>query len=181
MSRPRRAETPEKKRSVFALVGQAGALVALIGGIVTLVFVFKPGWKPKEVDVGTATITDVRVLQPVTFKRYLQEQELSTGTLARQQLLKPGVMVAFHYELDGFRGRSIPLRWELNNAKTNELVDQDQAVTITPSTNAEGRDWYVWVPRPTAQRRYYITVTLYQPQKQRVPLKRFDTPPFAGG
>jgi hypothetical protein len=37
------------------------------------------------------------------------------------------------------------------------------------------------VPRPTARRRYYITVTLYEPQKQRVPLKRFDTPPFAGG
>lgn len=174
------APSPKKKRSVFALVGQAGVLVGLIGGIVTLVFVFRPGWKPKEVDVGTAKITDVRVLEPVTFKRYLQEQELSTGTLSREQLLKSGVMVSFHYELDGFRGRRVPLRWELNEAKTNALVDQDQAVTITPSTNAEGRDWFVWVPQPRARRRYYITVTLYQPGKQLVPLEHFDTASFTG-
>lgn len=174
------APSPKNKRSVFALVGQAGVLVGLIGGIVTLVFVFRPGWKPKEVDVGTAKITDVRVLEPVTFKRYLQEQELSTGTLSREQLLKSGVMVSFHYELDGFRGRRVPLRWELNEAKTNALVDQDQAVTITPSTNAEGRDWFVWVPQPRARRRYYITVTLYQPGKQLVPLEHFDTASFTG-
>lgn len=174
------APSPRKKRSVFALVGQAGVLVGLIGGIVTLVFVFRPGWKPKVVDVGTAKITDVRVLEPVTFKRYLQEQELSTGTLSREQLLKSGVMVSFHYELDGFRGRRVPLRWELNEAKTNALVDQDQAVTITPSTNAEGRDWFVWVPQPRARRRYYITVTLYQPGKQLVPLEHFDTASFTG-
>ena len=174
------ADTAPKKRSLFALVGQAGVVVGLIGGIVTLVFVFRPGWKPKDVDVGTAKITDVRVLQPVTFKRYLQEQELSAGTLSRSQLLKPGVMVTFHYELDGFRGKKLPLRWELNEAKTNALVDQDQAVTLTPSTNAEGRDWYVWVPQPKARRRYYITVTLYQPGKQRVPLEHFDTLPFMG-
>jgi len=180
--RKRPATTPKKERSVFALVGQAGALVALIGGIVTLVFVFRPGWKPKPpADVGTAAITDVRVLQPVTFRRYLQKQELPAGTLSREQLLKPGVLVSFHYELDGFRGRNLPLRWELNELKTNKLVDQDQAVTITPSTNAEGRDWYVWVPQPKARRRYYITVTLYQPEKQLMPLRHFDTPPFTGG
>jgi hypothetical protein len=174
-------DAPKKKRSPFALVSQAGAVVGLIAAVVGLVFVFRPGWKPKDVDVGTAAITDVRVLEPVTFGRYLQEQELSAGSLSREQLRKPGVLVSFHYELDGFRGRSLPLRWELNNARTNALVDQDQAVTITPSTNAEGRDWYVWVPKPAARRRYYITVILYQPQKQPVPLKRFDTAPFAGG
>lgn len=181
MSRRSRAETPEKKRSVFAVVGQAGVVVGLIGGIVTLIFVFKPGWKPTAVDVGTGTITDVRVLQPVTFGRYLQELQQPTGTLAREQLRKPGVMVTFHYQLDGFRGRAIPVRWELNELPTHRLVDQEQASTITPSTNAEGRDWYVWVPEPKAARRYYITVILYQPSKQLQALDSEDTPPFIGG
>jgi hypothetical protein len=180
--RKRAATTPKKGRSPFALVAQAGVVVGLIAGVVGLVFVFRPGWKPKApVDVGTATISDVRLLKPVTFKRYLQEQELPAGSLTRQQLLRPGVLVSFHYELDGFRGRQLPLRWELNETKTNTLVDQDQAVTITPSTNAEGRDWYVWVPQPRARRRYYVRVTLYQPEKQLVPLEHFDTPPFMGG
>jgi len=177
----RRPARPKTKRSLFALVGQLTALVGLISGIVTLIFVFRPGWKPTHVDVGTATITDVTVLQPVTYGRYLQKQELPAGTMSHEQLVKPGVMVSFHYELDGFRGKKLPLRWELNAAATNKLIDQDQALTIIPSTNAEGRDWFVWVPAPKARRTYYITVTIYQPQKQLVPLKHFDTKPFRGG
>ena len=58
-------------------VGQASALVGLIGGVVALVFIFKPGWKPQAPsDASKATISDIRVFQPVTFKRYLQRQQL---------------------------------------------------------------------------------------------------------
>jgi len=175
------ARQPRTRRDVFALVGKLGALVGLIGGVAGLVFLFFPGLKPVHVDVGTAAITEVHVLRPVTYGRYLQEQELPRGTLSREQLRMPGVLVSFHYQLDGFRARRLPLRWELNDAATNALVDQDQAVTITPSTNSEGRDWFVWVPQPRLRRKYYITVTLYQPERGLVPLKRFDTPAFTGG
>lgn len=172
---------PQTRRDWFGLVGKLTALVGLITGVVTLLFLFFPGLKPMHVDVGTAAITDVKVHQPLTFRRYLQEIEKPEGSMSREFLNRPGVLVSFHYQLDGFGGRQIPLRWELNNAKTNDLVDQDQAVSIIPSTNTEGRDWYVWVPQPKPQGRYYITVTLYQPEKQLVPLKHFDTKPFTPG
>ncbi len=169
---------PQTRRDWFALVGKLAALVGLVTGVATLLFLLFPGLKPVHVDVGTAAITDVKVRQPLTFRRYLQEIEKPQGSMSRAFLDRPGVLVSFHYQLDGFGGRQIPLRWELNNAKTNDLVDQDQAVSIIPSTNSEGRDWYVWVPHPKPQGRYYITVTLYQPEKQLVPLKHFDTKPF---
>jgi hypothetical protein len=169
---------PQTRRDWFALVGKLTALVGLVTGVVTLLFLFFPGLKPVHVDVGTAAITDVEVRQPVTFRRYLQEIEKPQGSMSRAFLERPGVLVSFHYQLDGFGGREIPLRSELNNAKTNDLVDQDKAVSIIPSTNSEGRDWYVWVAQPKRQGRYYITVTLYQPEKQLVPLKHFDTKPF---
>jgi hypothetical protein len=172
---------PQTRRDWFGLVGKLTALVGLITGVVTLLFLFFPGLKPVHVDVGTAAITDVKTLQPVTERRYLQEMELPKGTMSRASLDQPGVLVSFHYQLEGFGGRAIPLRWELNNAKTNDLVDQDQALSITPTTNSEGRDWDVWVPQPKRQGTYYITVTLYQPQKQLVALKRFYTKDFKAG
>jgi len=172
---------PQTRRDWFGVVGKLTALVGLVTGVVTLLFLFFPGLKPVHVDVGTATITDVKTLQPVTFRRYLQETETEEGTMSPAALNRPGVLVSFHYQLEGFGGRAIPLRWELNNAKTNDLVDQDQAVSITPSTNSEGRDWAVWVPQPKRQGKYYITVTLYQPEKQPVALKRFYTKDFTAG
>jgi hypothetical protein len=173
---------PQSRRDWFGLVGKMAALVGLVTGVVTLLFLFFPGLKPVHVDVGTAAITDVQARQPVTLHRYLQETESAEGSMSPAFLNQPGVLVSFHYQLDGFGGRKIPLRWELNNAKTNDLVAQDQAaVSITPTTNSEGRDWYVWVPQPKRRGRYYITVTLYQPEKQLVPLKHFDTKPFTTG
>ena len=172
---------PQTRRDWFALVGKLTALVGLVTGVATLLFLFFPGLKPVHVDVGTAAITDVKAQQPVTFRRYLQETETPVGSMSRAFLNRPGVLVSFHYQLEGFGGRTIPLRWELNDAKTYRLVDQDQAVSIIPSTNSEGRDWYVWVPQPKSDGRYFITVTLYQPEKQRVPLKHFDTTPFTIG
>ena len=179
----RSVEQPRTRRDVFALVGKLGGLVGLVASVAGLVFLFFPGLKPVHVDTGTASITDVRVLRPVTYRRYLEELELPRGTVSREQLRTRGILVSFHYQLDGFRGRKLPLRWELSNAATNALVDQDQAVTIVPLTNSEGRDWFVWVPQPGRRARYYITVTLYQPEQGLVPLKRFDTRSFttAGG
>jgi hypothetical protein len=174
-------ETPGEghraRRNPLNYLPQVGALVTITATIIGLVFVFRPGCTPQ--DVGKATIGEVRVVQPVTFRRYLQRLELPPGTLSREQLRRRGVLIEFHYEINGFRGKKLPLRWELNDATTNNLIGQDQAVTITPSTNAEGRKWFVWVPAPKTRRRYYVTVTIYQPDGT-VPLQDFDSPKFRG-
>ena len=174
---------PEKRRLRLPTLAQAATAVGLIGGIVGLVFVFRPGWKPDSpVDVGKADITEVRVRQPVTFGRYLQRLKLPPGTLSEQQLRRLGVLIAFEAQISGFKGKELPLRWELNNAATGELVAADQAVSIVPSTNDEGRTWFVWAPTPKTNRKYYVTVTIYQPPKGDVdvPLEDFDSPPFSG-
>ena len=170
-------EGQRKSRNPLNYLPQVGALVTIAATIIGLVFVFKPGCTPQ--DVGKATVDDIRVVQPVTFRRYLQRLKLPAGTLSSEQLRRRGVMIEFHYEINGFRGKNLPLRWELNNAATNDLIEQDQAVTIRPSTNTEGRKWFVWVPSPKARNRYYVTVTIYQPDGT-VPLQDFDSPKFRG-
>jgi hypothetical protein len=166
------------RQNPLAYVGQVAAAVTVVSTIVGLVFLFRPGCTPQ--DVGRASISDVRVRQPVTYGSYLKKQELPNGSMSQEQLDQLGVMAAFHYEITGLRGKRLPLRWELTEEATNRLIAQDQALTIIPSTNNEGRDWYVWVPAPKRGRRYYITVTIYQPEKQLVPLRHFDTPAFQG-
>ncbi len=164
-------------------VGQASALVGLIGGVVALVFIFKPGWKPQAPsNASKATITDKRVFQPVTFKRYLQRQQLPIPAgLSRTYLSRPGVMVSFHYEIVGLRHKKLPLRWELSDATTNDLVaSENSAYTLIPANDDDAGDWSVWVPAPRKGRAYYATVTIYQPQGPPYELKHFDSPDFPG-
>jgi hypothetical protein len=182
-----------KKRNPLAYVGQAAALVGLIGGIIGLLFLFKPGWKPQPPpDVGTLKITDVNVRRPVTFGRYLQRVRLPPLGVTKAYQRRPGLLIEFDYQAEGFRGKRLPIQWELIDAKTNDRVivknaagddaAGNDAVGITPSTNNEGAKWFVWVPTPEAGKTYYVTVTIYQPRKGDVdvPLADFDTPKFSG-
>ena len=97
-------------------------------------------------------------------------------------LQRRGLLIEFDYEAEGFRGKRLPIQWELVDAKTNDRVAGDDAVGIKPSTNHEAAKWFVWVPAPKAGRRYYVTVTIYQPRKGEVdvPLADFDTAEFSG-
>jgi hypothetical protein len=181
-----------KKRNPLAYVGQAAALVGLIGGIVGLLFVFKPGWKPQPPpDVGTLKITEVNVRRPVSFARYLERVRLPALGVTEAYQRRPGLLIEFDYQAEGLRGKRLPIQWELIDAQTHERVVVEaggddgagnDAVGITPSTNKEGAKWFVWVPMPERGRTYYVTVTIYQPRKGDVdvPLADFDTPRFSG-
>jgi hypothetical protein len=164
-------------------LGQLSALVGLVASLVALIFIFKPGWKPQAPpNASKATIGDTRVFQPVTFRRYLQRQQLPIGPdLTRAYLDRPGVMVSFHYEITGLRHKKLALRWELSNAITNDLVAaENSAYTLVPSNDDDAGDWSVWVPAPKPGANYYVTVTIYQPQGPPYELKHFDSPTFPG-
>jgi hypothetical protein len=172
-----------QKRNPLVYVGQAAGVVALVASVVGLLFVFKPGWKPEPPpDVGTLKIAESSVRQPVTFGRYLERLRLPPLDMTKEFLQRPGLQVEFDYQAEGFRGKRLPIQWELVDAKTNDRVRGDDAVAIVPSTNNEAAKWFVWVPAPEAGRTYYVTVTIYQPRKGDVdvPLADFDTAEFAG-
>ena len=174
---------PRKRRFTRPTVGQASAVVGLVGGIVALVFIIKPGWKPQaDPDVAKATISDTKVVQPVTFRRYLQRQQLAIPpSLSPAYLARRGVMIPFHYEIMGLRNKKLPLRWELSDAASNDLIaSEDSAYRLTPSTNDEAADWSVWLPAPKQGRKYYVTVTIYQAKGPPYELKHFDSPTFPG-
>jgi hypothetical protein len=162
-------------------LGQASAVVGLLGSVVALLFIFKPGWKPQPPsNASKATISETRVFQPVTFKRYLQRQQLPiSDAMTHAYLNRHGVMVSFHYEIVGLRHKRLPLRWELSNASTNDLIKADNsAFTLVPANDDDAGDWSVWVPMPNKGRHYYVTVTIYQPQGPPYELKHFDSPTF---
>jgi hypothetical protein len=180
-----------RKRNPLVYVGQAGGIVALVASVVGLLFLFKPGWKPEPPpDVGTLRIVESSVRQPVTFGRYLERVRLPPLGVTRAFRQRQGLLIEFDYEVEGFRGKRLPIQWELVDAKTNDRVVADgeddttgnDAVAIVPSTNHEAAKWFVWVPAPAAGRRYYVTVTIYQPRRGDVdvPLADFDTAVFDG-
>jgi hypothetical protein len=162
---------------------EASALVALIGAIVALVFKFAPDLEPQPSPTKVeATISEVRAVRPVTFRRFLQRQQLPISPeMTPEFLARRGVMIQFAYTLVGLSGKNLRLSWQLSDAVTNELVAEEQsAYLLTPSRNEDSGDWAVWIAAPKQGRTYYATVTIFKPQGPPYELKHFDTPRFPG-
>jgi hypothetical protein len=162
---------------------EAGAFVGLVGGIVGLVFVFAPGCQPQPPPGATkATISDVRAVRPVSFRRFLQRQQIPIPPeMTPRFLARRGVMVEFHYEIIGLSGKHLLLAWELSDAATNDLVAAEQsAFELVPSKNDDAGDWAIWILAPKPGRTYYATVTIYKPQGPPYELKHFRTREFPG-
>jgi hypothetical protein len=176
--------TPSRRRRLRRpTLVEASTFVVLVGGIVALVFVFAPGCEPQPPpDAVKATISDVGVVRPVKFRRFLQRQQIPIPPdMTPEFLARRGVMVEFHYEIIGLSGKQLALSWELSDAATNDLVSAEQsAYMLAPSKNEDAGDWAIWLPAPKPGRRYYVTVAIYKPQGPPYELKHFVTPKFPG-
>ena len=192
MSAPERAAEQPQPRRWRPTLAQVGAVVAITSGVVGLVFVFKPVWKPvAPADVGTLTIDrDSIRATPASLSRLYQRLHVPTHGLTRAFLRQRGVLIEFRYEATGFRGQTLPIRRELVDARTNEPVPEagtnpsygDESIGIRVTTNNDARKWFVWSPVPRTDGRYYVTVSIYQPRRGDVdvPLDDLDSPVFPG-
>jgi hypothetical protein len=162
---------------------EIAAFVGVVGGIVGLVFKFAPGCEPQPPSSAIkATISDVHALRPVSFRRFLQRQQIPIPPeMTPEFLARRGVMVEFHYEIIGLSGKPLRLAWELSDNATNDLVAAEQsAYELVPSKKDDAGDWAIWIRAPRPGRKYYATVTIYKPEGPPYELKHFRTSPFPG-
>ena len=70
-------EPGKKRRRRRPTLTELGAIVALVGAVVALVFKLAPGCQPESPsNVVKAEISDVRQVHPFSFKRFLQRQQI---------------------------------------------------------------------------------------------------------
>ena len=174
---------PKPRRLRRPTLTELGTFVGLVVAVVGLVYKFAPGCEPQPPpNVLRAEISDVRAKHPISFRRFLQHQQLPIPPdLTPQYLAQRGVMLTFHYEIVGLSHKDLPLAWDLSDAKTNEIVNSQQsAYELTPSRNDDAGDWAVWVPAPKPGRDYYVTVKIFKPEGPPYELKHFETETFPG-
>ena len=126
MTAPAADGAPEQRRRrlSFALVGQAAAVVGLIGGVVGLVFTFVPSLRPgsgsKAAPTAKLEIADVN--ERATLREYLGAEGIPTGSLSPAALRVVGVLTTVHYTTTGLDGKQLQLVVSLASRETGETV-----------------------------------------------------------
>jgi hypothetical protein len=164
----------------MVLVSTTASVVALITGILGLVFLVRPDLRPGDEHATRkrATLEQQSLEQPITRRAYLNRTDQLADGFTAEQLAERGVFVRLRVHVDGFAGVPLTLGRELIDEQGEEVMDE-KAFTITPPEPEVDRDWHDWVPLEGRRGRYFLTFKLLAPDED-APLATLETDPVPG-
>jgi len=157
---------------------------AAVGALIALVAVFlmlSPSLKPRDAPATRmAKLSNLTLDEDLSFGQYLDRVGFPQRDYPAAQLARPGALVTVDYRVEGYRGKRLPLRWQLVDARTSDLLYQSR-VNLTPEATTDQVSWPAWVPVPRGRRRVFVQLQLYDVDGI-VPIGRkrtrtFTTPP----
>lgn len=159
----------------------AGTIVALVSGVLGLLFLLKPDLKPSgKAPKQAATLSQLRV-SPAPRQEYLARIGSPTQPYTKRELARRGELLRFRVAITGFEGKHLVLRSELFARAGGKQLEESKALKITPTTDTVEASQFLWVPLPSRRGKFYAVVELGQ-QKENYfqSLDTLETPPFSG-
>jgi len=162
--------------------GAAGA-VGFVATLLGVIFVLWPSLKPEgPPPAKSATLTNATVDRNLTFGQYLDRIEQSRSSYQPADLRKRGAIVQFDYRIEGYKGKRLPLRWQLVDSRSGDQLAHSRDMRLIAEAGTDRGNWPQWIPIPAGRRprRVFVQLQLYEPSG-RFPLSRLRTPVFRGG
>jgi hypothetical protein len=159
----------------------AGAIVALVSGLLGLLFLLKPDLKPSgKAPTQAAKLSELRV-EPAAFHEYLDRLGSPAQPYTERDLARRGELLLFRVAITGFEGKHLVLRSELFARGGGKQLAESKARKITPTNETVEASQYLWVPIPNRSGKFYAVVELGQ-QKEGYfqSLDTLETQSFSG-
>jgi hypothetical protein len=155
--------------------------VGFVATVLGVVFVLWPSLKPEgPAPSRRAAVSNVTLERNVAFGQYLDRVKISRASYGPADLARRGVLVEFDYTIEGYKGKRLPLRWQLLDAQSADQVAQSEDLGITAEATTDRGTWPLWVAVPRgATRRFTINIQIYKSGGD-VPLSRARTARFPG-
>ena len=163
-----------------------GTIVALVSGVVGLLFVLKPDLKPSgKAPKQAATLSQASFEQSAPYSEYLAKTNVPTGSYTKRLLARRGALVGVHVAVTGYEGNHLLLIWKLFEKPSGNQIDESKATTpttykITPSNETTEGTPFVWVPLPGRPGKFVAHVELVQQEDPYQPLATLDTSTLSG-
>jgi hypothetical protein len=170
------APSGPRRRLGFGLVGQAAAVVGLIGGVVGLLFTFIPSLRPGSSEKTSGTVELVDVNDSSTLREYMIADGIPRGSLSTAALRSLGVLTTIRYSSTGLGGKQLLLDVVLTSRATGEVACEHRyPVKAGGGSPLTFRAWTPFPahPRP-ARDSYNLHVTLFPPSGQSPSLDAAD-------
>jgi len=153
--------------------GVVGFVATLLG----VVFVLFPGAKPEGPEATTRATLSKPTPEILSYGQYLDRVDQRRGSYDARALRRRGIFVEFDWSVEGYRGKVLPLRWQLIDARGEQLA-KSRDISLIPEAKHDAATWNVWVPLPHRRRRgMAVQLQIYE-ESGRVPIARARTQPL---
>jgi hypothetical protein len=159
----------------------AGTIVALVSGVVGLVFLLKPDLKPSgKAPTQAVTLSQLKI-ELASRREYLDRIGSPVQPYTERELARHGELLRFRAAITGFEGKPLIVRSELFARGSGKQLEESKALKITPPAGTVEGDQTLWLPLPNRRGKFYAVVELGQ-QKENYfqSLDTLETPPFSG-
>jgi hypothetical protein len=156
-------------------------LVGIVSGIVGLLFLFVPDWRPGD-GAKDGRLEDITFIPSMTLGEYLARIDQPRDDFAEEQLQRRGAFVQFRVHAVGYKGRPLVLKWELFDRDKEVQRAEERAFVLTPKTNDEqSRPPPFWIPLPNDRGTYFVVIEMLLEQEPvDAELDELQTPEFRG-
>ena len=160
---PNEPAEPSGLTSVRTTFKVVAAVIGLATSVTALVFTFAPDLRPSgDPPAQSAKLSELRVNPHASYRQYLARIDQPTSGYSQAQLQRRGALLDFRVRIEGFKGRSLLLKWELFDDVSGDQVNESKAVQIRPTNQTNEATWQFWVPLPRKNRSYVTVVELLE-------------------
>jgi hypothetical protein len=160
------ALVPSGLRSVRTAYKVFAAVIGTVTSVTALAFTFAPDLRPSgDPPTQSAKLSELRVNPHASYGQYLARIDQPTAGYDQAQLRRRGALLDFRVRIEGFKSRSLLLKWELFDNVSGDEVDEAKDVQITPTNQTNEATWQFWVPIPRQKRAYVAVVELLEQKK----------------
>lgn len=161
---------------------QAGVIVGLISGVVGLVFLFFPQFRPERDEPTpdqSATVSGVVSNPRTTRGQFLDYSDQPREGFTKEQLATVGASAFARVEIVGYRDKTLTLERQLVDARTGDVVGQARDFRVTPPADRVVHRWWDWVPLRQGRGNYVMVIKLLD-EREEAAIACGQSPPFGG-
>jgi hypothetical protein len=152
--------------SLRTLFKALAAVIGVLTSVTALVFTFAPDLRPSgDAPTQSAKLSELTVDEAATFGQYLARIDQPRTGYTDAALRRRGALLDFRVRIDGFKGRSLLLKWELFEEESGDELDESTAIQIKPTNQTNESTWQFWVPIPKDGGPYVAIVELIERKK----------------
>lgn len=111
-------------RSLKTILGAVAAVLGVVASATALIFTFAPDLQPSPApETQSAELSELRVDEGATFAQYLARIDQPRDGYTEALLQRRGALLDFRVRIEGFKDRTLVLKWELFDRATGDQVD----------------------------------------------------------